>query len=701
MRRRRALPVLLQTEVAECALACLAMVAVFHGHDVDVAGLRRRFPISLKGATLVRVIEIAHALGLESRPLRTEVAHLSALRAPSILHWDMNHFVVLKRATARGLEIHDPVRGLVRISAREAGERFTGVALELAPGAGFAPIRARERVSLAALTGRIEGLAAALTHVAGLALAFELFALCAPLYLQWVLDQVLVSSDFGLLDLLAIGFAFAVAFQAGLSAARGWAISSIGATMSAQWASNLFGHLLRLPLEFFEKRRTGDLLSRFDSLQSIQQTLTGGFVETLLDGLMAVLTLVLIATYSGVLTLIVLGGFCVYAAIRWVAYRRLEAIKEEQLTYHARQQTLLFESVRGVQTIKLANQQGERQARMSNAIVEATNRDAEVQRTASNYVALGQAVFGIQRVLVVWLAARQVLSGGFSAGMLVVFVLYADQFAARMRALIDKAVELRLLNLHAARIADIALAEPERHAEGGYAGPLPPPCIDVEGVSFRYAPDDAWIVKNVSFRVEAHESVALVGASGCGKTTLAKLMLGLLEPVEGTIRIGGVDIRRFGLRAYRQRCSAVMQDDELLEGSLADNISGFDAASDLAQIQNAAILAGIHDEIASMPMGYETLVGDMGSVLSGGQKQRVILARALYRKPEILVLDEATSHLDVRNERAINTAVRALNVTRLLIAHRPETIASADRVLQLSDGCIESAAGQHPDREVA
>jgi len=351
---RQSLPVILQTEVAECGLACLAMIAACHGHDVDLPGLRRRFPISLKGATLARLIDIAQRMGLHSRPLRLEMEYLPQLKTPCILHWDMNHFVVLKRVTARGLQIHDPGRGAHVVSLREAGERFTGIALELTPVVDFVPPKARERISLRALAGRIDGLAAALVHVAALAFAFEVFGLVAPLYLQWVLDHVLVSGDYGQLDVLALGFLLAVGLQAMLSAARGWAISGIGATVGAQWAANLFGHLLRLPLEYFEKRSAGDLLSRFASLQSIQQTLTGNFVESILDGLTASCTLVLLALYSPRLTVVVVVGFSLYGMLRWLGYRRLESIKEEQLTHLARQQTQLIESIRGVQTIKLA-----------------------------------------------------------------------------------------------------------------------------------------------------------------------------------------------------------------------------------------------------------------------------------------------------------------------------------------------------------
>ncbi|MEO5625538.1 MAG: peptidase domain-containing ABC transporter [Dokdonella sp.] len=685
---RQTLPVILQIEVAECALACLTMIAVFHGHDVDLPALRRRFPVSLKGANLLRLIDIAQRLGLQSRPLRVEMEYLPQLKTPCVLHWDMNHFVVLKAVTSRGLHLHDPARGAYVASLREVSERFTGIALELTPANDFAPVKQRERISLRRLAGRVVGLPKALAQVAALALALEVCALSAPLYLQWVLDQVLVSADISLLNLIALGFLLAVGVQSGLSAARGWAISGIGAALSAQWTTNLFSHLLRLPLEYFAKRNSGDLISRFHSLQTIQQTLTGSFVESILDGVTASLTLALLAMYSPLLTGVVLLGFAIYAGLRWVSYQRLQSTKEEQLTYLARQQTQLLESIRGVQTIKLANQQGERQARMANAITEVANRDVIVQRIGFAFGALGQAVFGAQRVLVIWLAAHMVLQGIFSAGMLVVFIVYADQFATRMRSLVDKWVEFRLLQLHAMRIADIALAEPEQHGQSSYIGPAPEPSIEVHNLSFRYAEDEPWIVKDASFRIEAHESVALIGPSGCGKTTLVKLLLGLLEPTQGCIRIGGIDIRKYGLDAYRSRFGAVMQEDELFSGSIADNISFFDPGALLSKIESAAGLAEIHDDIVEMPMGYETLVGDMGSALSGGQKQRILLARALYRAPSILLLDEATSHLDVERECAINAAVRALKVTRLIIAHRPETIASADRALLVRGGQV-------------
>lgn len=686
---RRALPVIQQNELAECGLACLAMIAVHHGHDLDLASLRRRFPVSPRGATLARLIKTAGALGLDSRPLRAEIEHLAGLRLPCILHWDLNHFVVLKTIAGERVELHDPAIGAVTMSLAEFGRHYTGIALELSPRADFAPMRERRRLSLSALAGRIDGLRRAGAQVLALALCLEAFTLLLPLAMQWVLDRVLVAADVDLLHLLGAGFLAVVVFQAALTAMRGWLIADLGSALNSQWLSNLFGHLLRLPLDFFEKRHVGGVMSRFVSVQAIQQTLTGSFVESLLDGLTALLVLGLLLFYSPPLTALVLVAFALYAGLRWLAFRRLRRLKEEQLIQVAQQQSLLIESIQGIQTIKLGNQQEERRARIANAAVEVARREAAIGRTTAAFGALSKLVFGAQRVLLIWLCAWLTLQGRFSAGMMVVFVAYADLFATRTGSLIDKLVDLRLLGLHGQRIADIALEPPEPHVHTDYAGPAPAPRIEVRGVSFRYADDEPWILRDCSFAIEDGESVAIVGPSGCGKTTLAKLILGLLRPSEGTILIGGVDIHRYGLGPYRDRFGAVMQEDVLFAGSIGENIAGFDSAADPLRVEAAARAARIHDDIAAMAMGYESLVGDLGSSLSGGQKQRVLLARALYRQPSILLLDEATSHLDVGREYEINREVAALRITRIVIAHRPDTIRSTDRVLSLRDGACE------------
>lgn len=688
--RRGELPVIQQNEIAECGLACLAMIAAYHGHDVDMAGMRRRFAVSIKGATLSRLIAIADRLDLGARPLRAEPEHLSDLRMPCILHWDMNHFVVLKRV-ARGMaEIHDPARGAVTMPMAELGRHFTGIALELTPTADFRPVRAREPIRLRALIGDVVGWRRALVQVFSLALALELFTLLLPMSMQWVIDRVLVSADAELLTLLALGFLAAVVFQSAIAAVRGWVVADIAAAFEAQWSTHLAGHLLRLPLTFFAKRSVGEVLSRFLSVQSVQQTLSTSFVEALLDGLTVVLVLALLLVYSPTLTVWVIVGFAVYALLRAWSYRRLWRLKEGHLAALARQQSLLIESVHGVQAIKLANQHAERRARLANAANDASRQDAAVRRATTTFSALSRLVFGAQRVLLIWLGARMALDGGMTAGTLVLCVAYADMFAARAGGLIDKFIDLRLLGVHARRIADIAQQAPERDTVGEYAGPTPEPSLEVENLGFRYGEDENWIVRDCSFRIAAGESVAIVGPSGAGKTTLAKLLLGLLPPDEGTVRIGGVDIARYGLSAFRARVGAVMQDDALFAGSIADNIAFFDRGAQPEAVMAAARRAGIHDEIAAMPMGYETLVGDMGSALSGGQKQRVLLARALFRNPDILLLDEATSHLDVARERRINAEIAALRITRLIIAHRPETIRSADRVLMVDNGRVEA-----------
>ena len=691
---RRQLPMMLQTEAAECGVACLAMVASYHGHDVDLAGLRRRFSTSLKGATLARVMTMAGQLGFSCRPLKLDLNELSLLKTPCVLHWDLNHFVVLKHAGKRGIVIHDPARGVRKLSGREASEHFTGVALELTPAADFAPVSERQAVSLRALTGKVRGLVPALAQILGLALALEVFALAGPFYMQWVIDQVLVSADRDLLTLLGLGFIGIAIFSALITAARSWAVTWLSATLNVQWASHLFSHLMRLPLDWFEKRHVGDVVSRFGSIQTIQRTLTTQFIGSLLDGLMSLVTLVVMGFYSLWLTALVVGLFLAYGLIRWAFFNPLRRANEEQIVFSARQQSELLESIRGAMPIKLANKQDERLSRYANATVEATNRGIGIQRLGIAFTLSNQLMFGIGRVAMIWIAATLALNGKFSAGMLIAFIAYADQFTSRAAGLIDKWVDFSMLKLHAERVADIALTEPERAAEATWNGPVPESSVELCNVSFRYADDEPWILKNCSLRIEAGESVAIVGPSGCGKSTLAKIVLGLLEPIEGTVRFGGIDIRKLGLDTYRLWVGAVMQDDQLFAGSIADNISFFDIETTTARIEAAARFAAIHEDIIAMPMGYQSLVGDMGSSLSGGQKQRVILARALYRRPKLLVLDEATSHLDVERERRVYETVQRLNLTRVVISHRPGTVASANRVIALRAGLAELIASQ-------
>ncbi|KVD10623.1 ABC transporter [Burkholderia ubonensis] len=687
----RRLPVILQTQAAECGLACVGMVAGYFGHDIDMMHLRQRFNTSLKGATLGDVMRIAQRLGLASRALRLELDELGQLRRPCILHWEMSHFVVLKRVERDHVVIHDPARGARKVPMDEVSRCFTGVALELLPTAGFERKRERESISMLQLIGSVLGVRSAFVQVLTLSVALELFGILMPFYMQWVMDHVLVSSDRDLLAMLGIGFAMVALFQTAITALRSWVVTWFSSLLSVQWSANVCAHLLRLPMTYFEQRHIGDVVSRFGAVGTIQNTLTSRFVGTLLDGVMAVVTLGMLFFYNRTLTWLVIALFVAYALLRALAYRPFRQANEDQIVYAARTQTQLLESIRGVQAIKLANKQDERVAIYANTMVETANKGIVIQRLSIGFSAVHGLVSSLGRVALIWLAARQVIEGSFSAGMLVAYISFADQFVGRGSGLIDALIEFRMLRLHGERLADIVLTEVEADMEGSVAH-MPstqreaPPAISVRNLRYRYAEGEPWVLDGCSFDIAAGESVAIIGPSGQGKTTLAKLLLGLLDPHEGTIAVDGVDIRHLGLQHYRDRIGCVMQDDILFAGSIADNICFFDLDPDLARIEEAARLAQIHDDIAAMPMGYQSLVGDMGSSLSGGQCQRVLLARALYRRPDILVLDEATSHLDVARELAINEAVSAMPITRILIAHRPETIRSAERALLLENG---------------
>jgi len=684
---RRDLPVLLQTEAAECGLASLGMVACFHGHRIDLAGLRQRFTVSLKGATLAYLMQAAGRLDLAPRPLRLELAEVPRLRTPCILHWDLNHFVVLKAADARGAVIHDPASGVKRVSMAELSKHFTGIALELSPTACFRPADERRRVRIRDLMGPVVGLKRALAQIFLLALSLQAIAIVSPFYMQWAVDGAVVSADRDLLTILGLGFLMLAVIQVAITALRSWVVLYLGTTLNLQWLSNVFSHLLRLPVSFFEKRHLGDVVSRFGAVNNIQRTLTSSFVEALIDGVMAIATIAMMMVYSLSLTAVAAAAVSLYALLRWTFYEPLRRATEEHIVHTAKQQSHFLETVRGVQSIKLFGRQEERRARWLNLVVDAVNQDLATQKLGLGFRCANGLVFGIERVAIVWLGALLVLDSAFSVGMLFAFMAYKEQFSARVAGLVDKVIELRMLNLQGERLADIVLTPPERESAAMPLDDLEP-SLEVRDLSFRYSDMEPFVVLNCSFSVAAGESVAIVGPSGGGKTTLLKLLLGLLAPTDGKVMAAGVDIQKLGIDRYRKFVGTVMQDDQLFAGSIADNISFFDPAPDHGEVERFARLAAVHDDIAAMPMAYNTLIGDMGAALSGGQKQRILLARALYKQPRILFLDEATSALDVQRERAVNEAIRSLRLTRIIIAHRPETIASADRVIVLQGGKV-------------
>lgn len=683
----RKLPVVLQTEATECGLACLAMVAGFHRHHADLMSLRRRFPISLKGATLSDVMQVAQQLDMGTRPLKLDMEDLVQLKLPCVLHWNLNHFVVLREVAAKGIVIHDPAVGARARSWDEVSASFTGVALEVWPGADFKTAKPAPVVALRQLMGRVKGLGNSLGQILVLALVLEVFALVSPFFLQWVIDNVLVAADRDLLTTLAIGFGLLMLMQQSVSAIRSWAILYMGTTLNLQWRANVFTHLTRLPVQYFEKRHLGDVVSRFGAIDLIQHTLTTAFLEAILDGLMTVVTLGMMFLYSSALGAIAVGAIALYAVSRWTWYGPLHNATDEQIVHAAKQQSHFLETIRGIKTIKLFQRQDHRRSSWLTLLVEQINADLRAQKLQLAYRLLNGLLFGAEHVLIIWLGARLVLDGNFTVGVLMAFVAYKGQFETRASALVDKFYELKMLQLQGARLADIVLSEPEAAAphHAVQAGAITP-CIAVKQLCFRYADREALVLDNVSLSIEAGESVAIVGPSGCGKTTLMNVLLGILPPTSGEVSIGGVGIGHCGSDLLRSMVGTVLQDDVLFAGSIADNIHFFDPQADQAWMEQCAATASIAEEIRAMPMGFQTLIGDMGTVLSGGQKQRVLLARALYKRPKILFLDEATSHLDVEKEQIVNRAVKALNITRIIIAHRPETIASADRVIVLLGG---------------
>ena len=508
------LPMVFQTEAAECGLACLVMIAGYHGLRADLPAMRQRFSVSLRGATLNHIIKFAAALDLTGRPLRVELEDLAYLKAPCILHWKMEHFVVLKKVTRKYVYLHDPSVGPRRVSFAEASRYFTGVALELTPTPSFVQREERRPLRLRDLIGRTSGLKRALAQIFVLAAALEIFSIISPLFLQLTVDKVLASFDRDLLFTLGIGFMLLIGLQTFLGALRSWTTLYFGTALKLQWYANLFFTLVRLPVSFFEKRYFGDILSRFESAEAIQRTLTNNFIETLLDGLISVFVLAVMFLYSRQLALLVIASVVIYVLLRNFAYLPLRRSMEEQIMRLSKQQTYLIETLRGIRTIKVLGREDGRKTRWMNLLADTTNAQVASEKLTLLFKAANGLIFGLQSVAVVWAGATLVLGGKFSVGMLFAFVAYQEQFKARITNLVDRLYEFRMLSLQVQRLADVVLEKPESTLMDPLGTEVEDASIDVKRLFFRYSDTEPWLLNDITFRINPGECVAIVGASG-------------------------------------------------------------------------------------------------------------------------------------------------------------------------------------------
>jgi ATP-binding cassette subfamily B protein RaxB len=683
------IPVILQTEASECGLACIAMLLAQHATVTDLATLRSRHGAVPQGMTLLDLARVAQAEQLTTRAVRVELGELKQLRLPAVLHWNMGHFVVLREIAGNQYQIIDPAHGERTLSQEEMSRHFTGVAMEAWPASDFVAKQEAQSISLKALVGRVSGLWPTLWRVLAVSLTLEVLGLIFPLFMQWVVDNVVVMRDVSLLTTLALGFLLLLVIQQLFTLMRSWLVLKVGTQLRVQWRSNVLSHLLMLPLDYFARRHLGDVMSRFESIDRIQKVLTDTFVETALDGLMVVLTLGLMLLYSPVLTVIAVLSVLIYAGIRWLWFGPMRRAMAEHIVRNANESSFLLETVRGIRTIRLFSRHAERLGAWQSLMVADVNANLKVQKLDVFYRLMRGTLSGAFALLLLWWGARDVMAGTISVGMLLAFLAYRNQFDNRFTELVNKWVDLRMLGLDAQRLADIVLTKPEAPSTGLMSTPSrKPPSIEIRDLHFRYSAGAPDVLAGLSLTIPSGQSIAIAGASGGGKTTLVNLLLGVYQPQRGGIQIDGVPLEQLGVAQWRNKVATVMQDDVLFAGSIADNICFFDPTPDIAWLEDCAAMAAIHDDIAKMPMAYQTLVGDMGSTLSGGQKQRVLLARALYRRPSVLILDEATSHLDISREAEVNHAIASMPLTRIVIAHRQQTLASVDRVVELENGCV-------------
>lgn len=684
----RRVPFIAASELNECGLACLASISEYFRGELGLAEIRQLASHSGRGETLLDLRNLAERMGLSTRGVRLGLGALSSLPKPAILHWDMNHFVVLERVTRSGIVIMDPTAGRTAIAWKDVNKSFTGVALETKTSADWKKRSGQPRkVSVLGLIGPVSQWRPDILSIIALSLLLELLVLIVPMQMRMSIDNALQGMDGRLVWVLGIGFAIVVLIQSAVSVVRAWTIAVFTRRVGYELKDRFVRALHRKSARFFLKHHSGDILSRSRSVDMIQTLLTAQLLQALLDALMSVAIVVVMFAAVPLLALIAVSFGGLNMAVTGSLRHASIEVARRSLRVAAKTDSFFLENARAGRAIKLFGKENVRTSVWRNKFVELTNLSLADSKLMMFSGQAAQLTSGLANVVLISTGTYLVLGGSITLGTMLMIFVFQTFFVERLNSCVNYMMELRRVQTHAERIDEIVSDEQGVGKDDEHRRFVVPADegvrIEVKDVWFRYGNDSPWILKGASLTIEAGESVAITGASGSGKTTLMNIMLGLLEPSMGEVLINGRNLRTISSIDYAKVIGVVMQDDIMFQGTVADNISFFDAPMDMARVVKAAEKANIATEVRAMPMQYYSLLAEAAQDISGGQKQRLFIARAIYHEPKVLFLDEATSHLDSLSEGMVSQAVKAMDMTRVLIAHRRETIATADRVLVL------------------
>ncbi len=659
------------------------MIACHFGHDVDLTALRRRFAEARPD--LRSLLDVADSLGLVGRPLRLGLAETRQLSLPALLHWEFDHFVVLVKVGRRRIVIHDPAAGRRVLDARDFGAAFTGVAVEFLPAPGFAGLSGRQLPSLRGLVRSLRGLPRYLSVMLFLLVATQLLSLAPPVATQLLIDEVVLGQDRMWLRKVIFGLALVMLASVLIDTLRRRIALFVGMRIANDATTLIIRHLLRLPAATVAQRSVGDLMSRVDSMRPLRVALTETSLQLVVQGAVLLATLTLMVFYSHLLTAITLGSVLVIALLHAALLPRSRSLNTELVIAAARAGNSLIESLRAYTAINAMGLGAQRLAHWQHGFAAAINAETRKQHLAIAAGAGQGAIMVFEYALFLAVGIAGVLDRQFTLGVLFAFLGLRGTMMAAAIELLGAARQLFLVRSHADRVVEIVVETPEPDAPPHALRRRLRGAVACEAIGFRY-PGGPPILAGLTADIDAGESIVIRGPSGSGKTTLLRLLAGSLAIDCGRLRYDGMDMRLWDQNVLRRQFGIVLQADRLFEGSIADNISGFEADPDVGRLREAAELAAIWDDVQGLPMSVHTPLAGADGGLSGGQAQRLLLARAIYRRPRVLFLDEATSQLDHATERRVIDNLATLDVTLISIAHRSNALAAATRFIDLPAG---------------